>query len=94
MAKNDRKPEDKSKEMSMAEAKALRVSMAKPQAPKELSQAQKREAFRLHWAKEKSKYGKTRDLEDALWLHLKAIKMDVPEKFDDGLKHFGLKKVE
>lgn len=89
MAKRDR---EERQEMSPEEARAARLANAKPKAPKELSEAQKREAFRLHWAKERNKYGKARDLEDILWLHLKAIKMDDPSKFDEGLKHFGLKK--
>ena len=90
MAKRDR--EDR-QEMSAEEARAARLAAAKPKAPKELSDAQKREAFRLHWLKERAKYGKdARDLEDIIWLHLKAVKMDEPSKFDDGLKHFGLKK--
>jgi len=93
MAKNRDYKEDP-QNMSMQEARAARLAMAKPKAPKELSESQKREAFRLHWAKEKASYGKTRDLEEILWLHLKATKMDSPEKFDDGLKHFGLKKEE
>jgi hypothetical protein len=52
-----------------------------------------REAFKLFWAQEKSKYGKSKDLEEILWCHLKAIKMDHPEKFEDGIAHFGFKKI-
>lgn len=90
MAKRDR---EERQEMSAEEARAARLAAAKPKAAKELSEAQKREAFRLHWVKEKAQYGKAaRELEDIIWLHLKAIKMDEPAKFDEGIKHFGLKK--
>jgi hypothetical protein len=79
-------------EMTAEEARAFRASLAKP-AKKQLSDEEKREEFRLFWAREKYKYGKSKDLEQILWLHLKATKMDEPEKFEQGLKHFGLKKI-
>lgn len=80
------------KEMSLEEARAYRASLHKPSmAP--LSDQEKREKFRVFWASEKQKYGKSKDLEQILWVHLKAVKLDDPEKFEDGLKHFGLKKV-
>ena len=80
-------------EMSLEEARAFRASLYRPQ-PKVLSDLQKREAFRVFWASQKSKYGKAKSLENALWLHLKSIGMDSPEKFHDGLFNFGLKKVK
>lgn len=82
---------NKSEEMSLEEAKAYRASLYK-EVPKTLSEEEKREQFRIFWASEKSKYGKTKDLEQIIWLHLKATKMDEPEKFENGLQSFGLKK--
>lgn len=79
-------------EMTMAEAKAYRASLNKA-VVQDLNDQEKREAFRLFWAQAKSKYGKSKDLEQVLWLHLKATKQDTPEKFEDGLKHFGLTQV-
>ena len=88
MAKNDKKQED----MSVDEAKALRA--AKHNAlPKKSSDQEKREAFRLFWAQEKSNYGRDKDLEPVLWVHLKAINMDNPEQFHAGIQHFGLKQI-
>lgn len=84
--------EDLNKEMSLEEARAYRASLYTPSL-KSLSDTEKREQFRIFWASEKQKYGKSKDLEQILWLHLKAVKLDEPEKFEDGLKHFGLKKV-
>lgn len=81
-----------SKEMTLEEAKAYRASLYVPQERK-LSEQEKREQFRLFWAQQKRKYGKAKDLEDILWLHLKSSKMDEPSKFEAGIAHFGLKKI-
>lgn len=81
-----------SQEMTLEEAKAWRASLAKKE-EKVLSAQEKREAFRVFWAVEKAKYGKGKDLEEILWVHLKAISKDKPEQFAEGLDHFGLKKI-
>lgn len=96
MAKKDREEreevQNEPKEMSLEEARAYRAALYKPSA-KVLSEDEKREQFRIFWAQEKYKYGKSKDLEQILWVHLKASKHDDPEKFEAGLKHFGLQKV-
>ena len=84
--------EASNQDMSLEEAKAYRASLYKP-AKKKLSEQEKREAFRIYWATEKAKYGKKKDLEGILWLHLKSSKLDEPEQFEKGLAHFGLKKI-
>jgi hypothetical protein len=88
--KQEKKPEKK--EMSLAEARAYRASLYKAQ-PVKLSDQEKREQFRIYWAENKSKYGKAKELESILWVHLKAVKLDDPEKFEAGIAHFGLKKI-
>ncbi len=93
MAKEKKFNKSEAMEMSLEEAKAWRASLYKPQ-PKILTEDQKREAFRIFWASHKSKYGRSKSLEKALWLHLKTVKMDSPEKFAEGLDNFGLKKVK
>lgn len=91
MAKKDKMKEEVV-EMTSEEARAARA--AKHAAlPKKSSEQEKREAFRLFWAQEKSRYGKDKGLESILWLHLKAMDMDSPEKFEAGILHFGLKKL-
>lgn len=90
-SKKEQAPAQK-QEMSLAEAKAYRASLNKPKAA-ELTEKQVREQFRIFWAQEKAKYGKAKDLEEIVWLHLKASKLDAPEKFEAGLAHFGLKKI-
>jgi hypothetical protein len=79
--------------MTVEEAKAFRASLYV--APKAVpTEQQKREQFRLFWAKAKKKYRtRTKGLEKILWLHLQATKNDEPENFEKGLQHFGLKKI-
>lgn len=84
---------EKNEVSSIEEAKKQRAALHKERAAKKLTDSQKREAFRLYWAQEKYQFGKAKDLEDILWLHLKAVKMDEPDKFEAGIAHFGLKKV-
>jgi hypothetical protein len=92
MGKKDFK-EQEGEEMTLAEAKAYRASLHKPEARK-LSEAEKKDQFRLFWAQSRKKYGKPRELEPILWIHLKATGNAEPEKFEEGIKHFGLKKVK
>ena len=86
------KPQKSQSEMTLEQSKAYRAALHKP-APKVLTEEQKRECFRIFWAANKSKYGKSKAIEKAIWLHLKASNMDSPEQFVPGLEHFGLKKV-
>ena len=88
--KQDKK--EKKSEMTLDEAKAYRASRAKAQ-PVKLEDHEKREQFRLFWAENKYKYGKAKDLEPILWVHLQAVKLDEPKDFEAGLAHFGLKKI-
>ena len=90
MAKKDFREEQQ--DMSLEEAKAFRASLYKP-TERVLPEHEIREQFRLFWAKNRTKYGRNRDLEDVLWIHLKSAKFDDPKKFEEGLKHFGLKKI-
>lgn len=83
----------KEPEMTLEEAKAYRASLYK-EIPKKLSDEEKKESFRIFWAQNRNSYGKSKDLENILWIHLKAIKMDEPENFVEGLKNFGLKKIK
>jgi hypothetical protein len=94
LAKKERIEQMKNEqEMTAEEAKAFRASLYRPEVVK-LTEKQKREQFRLFWAKSKRKYGKTKNLEEIIWLHLKSSKMDEPEQFEVGIAHFGLKKIK
>jgi hypothetical protein len=80
-------------DMTLEEARAYRASLYKPE-PKALSVQEKKEQFRLFWARAKRKYAsKTEDIEKILWIHLMATGNDAPENFEKGLQHFGLKKI-
>lgn len=93
MAKKEKEAvKEEAKEMSLEESRAYRASLYKP-AQRILSEPEKREQFRVFWAQQKQKYDRPKELEQILWVHLKAAKLDEPEKFEAGLKHFGLKKV-
>lgn len=92
MAKKDKIQEKAMPEMTLEEARAWRASLAK-EVVKPLTTKQKREAFKVYWAQNKRKYGMTNELENVLWLHLVSTKNDTPEKFEAGLKNFGIKKV-
>jgi hypothetical protein len=78
-------------EMTLEEAKAFRASLHKP-TETSLTAPEKREAFRKFWAMNKSRYGKTKDIEPVLWVHLEASGFSDPAKFVEGLEHFGLKR--
>ena len=93
MAKKEKISAVEKIEMSLEEARAFRASLYKPTA-KPLTEIQKREAFRIFWASNKAKYGKSKALEKAIWLHLKSIGMNSPDKFAEGLANFGLVKVK
>lgn len=77
-------------EMTLEEAKAYRASLYRP-TKTNLSDSEKREKFRIFWAQSRKKYGKSKELEQILWLHLVAIGCDDPEKFEEGTRNFGLK---
>lgn len=86
------KREINKEEMSLEEAKAYRASLYV--APKiVLSESARRDKFKLFWAQTRKQYGKPKDLESILWIHLKATGNDQPEKFESGIAHFGLKRI-
>lgn len=93
MAKEIKAQKQTSLEMSLEEAKAYRASLHKP-APRVFTEDEKREAFRIFWARHKATFGKGKALEKVIWLHLKTIGMNTPDKFEQGLENFGLKKVK
>ena len=79
-------------EATLEEAKAYRASLFVPQKIV-LSESERRSKFKLFWTESRKRFGKPKELESILWIHLKATGHDQPEKFEDGLKHFGLKRI-
>jgi hypothetical protein len=84
---------DEPQEMTLEEARAFRLSLAKAK-KQELPEEQKREEFRKYWAQHKASFGQGKEYEPIIWAHLKAIGLDHPSQFDQGIKHFGLQKVK
>jgi hypothetical protein len=59
-----------------------------------LPEVKRRQSFQEYWTSARRSFGRPeRELEDILWAHLKAIKCDVPSKFEEGVAHFGLRKI-
>jgi hypothetical protein len=50
-----------------------------------------REEFRKYFVGLKRKLNLAPELENVLWLHLKAMGMDKKDKFNEGVMHFGYK---
>lgn len=50
-----------------------------------------KQAFLDFWAENRRRFGKDREFAEIVWLHLIASGMATPDKFEAGLKHFGLK---
>lgn len=51
-----------------------------------------REAFRQYWALNKQSFKQSNDVEEIVWAHLKSTGHDQPDKFEQGVVHFGFKK--
>jgi hypothetical protein len=94
--KNKKKTRDEQIEdvqAKMDDARKARLEIAaKRAAAKGKDKQDNYSKFQEYWASERRAYGRDKDLEEILWPHLKAIGHDSPEKFEQGIAHFGLKK--
>ena len=89
--KKDKKTSDIQKKLE--EAKQLRLEQAERlKKPITASDKDNKNAFEDFWTQNRKAYGADRELGKILWLHLKAIKHDSPEKFEEGIKNFGINK--
>jgi hypothetical protein len=50
-----------------------------------------REDFRVYFVGLKKKLNLAPEIEQVIWLHLKAVGMATKEKFNEGVRHFGYK---
>lgn len=83
-------PRKKKEEKELEKAKKNKVAIAvKKERPKK--ENENREDFRRYFIKLSRKLDLPKYLEETIWLHLKAIKHDKKELFDDGIRHFGYK---
>jgi hypothetical protein len=68
---------------------ARELRMRKAGVTKEQIEQNVREEFRLFFIRIKKSLGISSNLEEIIWLHFKSCGFDRPEKFEDGIKHFG-----
>lgn len=80
MAKKKEKKQEQPKEA---------VQKAKKNRP--LNEKECREAFRVFFVKAKRKLAIAANLEEIIWMHLKATGHSKPESFEKGIEHFGYK---
>ena len=73
--------------------KLKKLELAQKRTSNKVEEKDFREEFKVWWASNRKKFNKEKEIEHILWVHLKATKHDVPEKFEAGIKHFGLKQV-
>ena len=77
---------------NLAIARARRLAAHQAKKPS-LTDTQAREEFRKFWTAAKKEYGRPKEIEEALYIYLKHIGYNTPDKFAAGLKLFGLKKL-
>ncbi len=58
---------------------------------KKMSIEDSREEFRKYFVGLKRKLNLAPEIEQVIWLHLKAVGMDKKDKFNEGVQHFGYK---
>jgi len=75
---------------AQAQAAAPRI---RPEAPVRPGGSQ-RDRFGVFWAEAKGRYGRRGDLEEVLWKHLVAAGFARDDRFEEGLRHFGLRQGE
>jgi len=84
------KKQEDSNEQKIAKARKRRLALAEEKTPT-LEVSDNREEFRKYFLKLCKKLNLNKSLEEVIWVHLKSIKHDKVELFDNGVKHFGYK---
>lgn len=86
------KEESKKNKDKIAKARKKRIALAEERGVKKTQEKDvSREDFRKYFLKINKKLKINKNLEEAIWIHLKTIKCNKKELFDKGLKHFGFK---
>lgn len=92
MSKIKKEKSSKSSAGIFAEAREKRKKAHEAKIQAKLSdEKQTREEFRKFFVKIKKKLSITADMENIIWIHIKASGFDKKEKFEDGIRHFGYK---
>lgn len=81
------------KKQETQELSPAEMRRAKHEAKNQEKKAQdaSRDEFRIYFVELKRKLNLAPEIEDVMWLHLKAIGMNQKDKFNDGVRHFGYK---
>jgi hypothetical protein len=76
-------------------SRQARIELAARMSGKEAKEAKNHYSeFQEWWASNRKSYDRSKDLEEIIWPHLKAIGCNSPEKFEEGVSHFGLRKLK
>jgi predicted urease superfamily metal-dependent hydrolase len=89
--KKDKKTSDIQEKL--AAAKQIRLEQAEMlgKSGKKKEEKDHQEEWNLFWTRNRKAYKETKEIGKIIWLHLKAIGCDKPEKFIQGIENFGLK---
>jgi hypothetical protein len=101
MAKEDKKLSREAQiddlQQRLAEGRALRLKLSQTKNKKEtFTEKELRTKFEEYWNLNKAKFTEksSKELEEVLWFHLKSSGYSSPEKFEEGIVHFGYKPVK
>ena len=83
-----KKAETEAERIAKARKRRIALAMDKTPVPEK---SDDREDFRKYFLKLSRKLNLEKYLEEVIWIHLKTIKHDNKELFDEGIKHFGYK---
>ena len=90
MTKSTSKKAKETDEEKIAKARKKRLALAKEHVQIE-DKSDSREDFRKYFLKLSKDLGLDKSFEEVIWTHLKTIKHNKKELFDEGIKHFGYK---
>jgi hypothetical protein len=83
-------PEVSQPEVSLEEMREKRREVGEAKKAAKAAELDQRDEFRKFFAKKREKLNLDSSMEHILWLHFVATGHAEKEKFEDGLKHFGI----
>ena len=79
------------KQAAELSGKEMRKAAHEAKMAENISFEDSREEFRKYFVELKRKLNLAPEIENVIWLHLKATNMNVKDKFNEGVNHFGYK---
>jgi len=89
--KKDKKTLDIQEKLEAAKQMRLEQAERLSKLDKKSDEKDHQEEWNLFWTRNRKAYKETKEIGEIIWLHLKAIGCNRPEKFEQGIKNFGLK---